>query len=246
MAMLAVWMTKAVHMNGRKVRMVLMTSGLVVNSDGRNITMHAAAQLGTHQHCAQTPWQIQACGSVLYCCTNLHTGMVSEMNPAANMTGRDRMAVTCQHAVEDAYAEAGRHQLLPQALRGFRLAHLHAQRMSINPLHCIPDGHGLLTLPDQTTAEQRSTALPGMDLCGHGLSRHHNFNRSCGAGTNNVYEVQWNTSERLEQHLAGEEALGGLGDSVAAGAEEHVGALHHMVRRRGDWPQTRGGYGHHP
>ena len=43
MAMLAVWMTKAVHMKGRKVRMVLMTSGLVVNSEGRNITMHAAA-----------------------------------------------------------------------------------------------------------------------------------------------------------------------------------------------------------
>ncbi len=42
MAMLAVWMTNAVHMKGRKVRMVLMTSGLVVNSDGRNITMHAA------------------------------------------------------------------------------------------------------------------------------------------------------------------------------------------------------------
>ena len=44
MAMLAVWMTSAVHMKGRKVRMVPMTSGLVVNSDGRKITMHAAAQ----------------------------------------------------------------------------------------------------------------------------------------------------------------------------------------------------------
>ncbi len=41
-AMLAVWMTRAVHMKGRKVRMVAMTSGLLVNRDGRNITIHAA------------------------------------------------------------------------------------------------------------------------------------------------------------------------------------------------------------
>ena len=42
MAMLAVWMTSAVHMNGRKVRMVAMTSGLLVKSAGRNITMQPA------------------------------------------------------------------------------------------------------------------------------------------------------------------------------------------------------------
>lgn len=49
-AMLAVWMTSAVHMNGMKVRMVLMTSGLVVNSDGKKITMHAAVQRNISQH----------------------------------------------------------------------------------------------------------------------------------------------------------------------------------------------------
>ncbi len=75
MAMLAVWMTKAVHMKGRKVRMVLMTSGLVVNRDGRNITMHAAAQWCTHQHRTQGPEQIQACGTAA--CPVKHTGMVS-------------------------------------------------------------------------------------------------------------------------------------------------------------------------
>ena len=42
MAMLAVWMTSAVHMKGRKVRMVAMTSGLLVKSAGRNITMQPA------------------------------------------------------------------------------------------------------------------------------------------------------------------------------------------------------------
>lgn len=45
MAMLAVWMTRAVHMKGRKVRMVEITSGLLVNSAGRNITMHPARRL---------------------------------------------------------------------------------------------------------------------------------------------------------------------------------------------------------
>ena len=44
-AMLAVWMTRAVHMKGRKVRMVEITSGLLVNSAGKNITMHPAHKL---------------------------------------------------------------------------------------------------------------------------------------------------------------------------------------------------------
>ena len=44
MAMLAVWMTRAVHMKGRKVRMVAMTSGLLVNSAGKNITMQPAGK----------------------------------------------------------------------------------------------------------------------------------------------------------------------------------------------------------
>ena len=44
MAMLAVWMTRAVHMKGRKVRMVAMTSGLLVKSAGRNITMQPAGK----------------------------------------------------------------------------------------------------------------------------------------------------------------------------------------------------------
>ena len=44
MAMLAVWMTRAVHMKGRKVRMVAMTSGLLVKSAGRKITMQPAGK----------------------------------------------------------------------------------------------------------------------------------------------------------------------------------------------------------
>ena len=48
-----------------------------------------------------------------------------------------------------------------------------------------------------------------------------------------------------EAHLARKEALGGLGNCIAASAEEHVGALHHMVRRRCDRAQAGRGNGHH-
>ena len=51
-------------------------------------------------------------------------------------------------------------------------------------------------------------------------------------------------NEDLAQHLAREEALGGLGDCIAAGAEEHVGALHHVMRGRGDRAQAGRGNGH--
>ena len=64
---------------------------------------------------------------------------------AAGLGGHGSEAVTCQHAVEDAYAEACCHQLLPQALSRFRLPHLQRWLSSYSrPSTCskhMPEGH---------------------------------------------------------------------------------------------------------
>ena len=46
-------------------------------------------------------------------------------------------------------------------------------------------------------------------------------------------------------YLARKEALGSLRHCIPAGAEEHVGALHHMVRCGCHRAQAGGGHGHH-
>lgn len=46
-------------------------------------------------------------------------------------------------------------------------------------------------------------------------------------------------------YLARKEALGGLRDCIPAGAEEHVGALHHMMRCGCHGTQAGCRHGHH-
>ena len=66
-----------------------------------------------------------ACCMGPYFSLSKHTGWVSKKMSAAVLTEQGSAAVTCQHAVEDAYTEACRHELLPQALSSFWLTHLH-------------------------------------------------------------------------------------------------------------------------